>query len=69
MIYKEASERIPNASFLYQNVTLEELNNIPYSKYQLEDGINSGLYVIGTNEEVNFLKDKQILPEYGMSFQ
>lgn len=68
MNYKEASEKIPNVAFLYENVTMDEISQIQGSKYGIEDGVNTGLYIVGTHEEIDFLEDKKMTPSYGMNF-
>ena len=60
MKYQEVAGKMPNATLIYENVTKDELLQITVSKYELETEINSGIFYVGTNEDVEFLSSKKM---------
>lgn len=68
MKYTEVTERMPNASLIYENITHDELALIGVSKYVLETEPNSGIFYVGTNSEILELSNKIMQPNSTMSF-
>lgn len=68
MRYQDVVEKMPNATYFYEGVTQKELDKITVSKYELEDDSNPELYVVGSMFEIDSIKDKKMIPTFGMKF-
>jgi hypothetical protein len=68
MRYQEALEKMPNATYFYEGVTQEEIDQIKVSKYEIEDDTDATLFVVGSIFEIEFLNNKKLLPTFGMKF-
>jgi hypothetical protein len=67
MKYQDAIEKIPNVTYLYHGVTVEELDSITVSKYEVEDDAGEGLHVVGTLYEIPELNHKLLTPVQALS--
>jgi hypothetical protein len=68
MKYQEALEKMPNATYLYEGVTQEELDKIAISKYEIEDDSGEGLHIVGAAFEIPELSQKKMTYSVGMKF-
>lgn len=64
----EAKEKLPNATYLYEGVTQEELDQITISKYEIQDDSGEGLHIVGTLFEIPELAQKLMRQSVGMQF-